>query len=231
MVGLKRTYSGPSKVLKVAKFQKRYVKKSQSNANLLRQLKKQMINKANKKHFDTTPGAAIYALGDTYTFTLLNNIIEGTDEDTRIGRNVKISSIQLNGIVQSASNTTGSGYIRTIIVQDMQPNAAIFAITSYLVSDDLVSLRNTDNTKRFKTLHSEILPISGFGTQANGTPTTQCVDWYKKVNIITDYNATNGGTIADITKNSLYLLTIATGFATTVLFNDLRIRLKFSDLN
>lgn len=225
---MKRKLTMESEAKKVKKFSKGYMKKT-TDHSLLMQLKKEVLLKANKKFFDVTPAANIYALGDSYTFTLLNNVVEGTDEDTRIGRNIHIKSIQMNGIVTSATTTTGTGFIRTIIVQDMQCNAAIFGITAYLVTDDLVSLRNNDNTKRFKTLHSSVLPMSGVATQANGTPTVQCVDWYKKCNITTEYNSTNGGTIADITKNSIYLLTIATGFATTVLFDDIRIRIKFSD--
>lgn len=191
---------------------------------------KKSIMQHEQKFLDTSITAG-YLLSGLGTLTLLNGLVTGTDENTRVGRQINIKSIQLRGLVASAPTTTGTGLIRTVVVLDSQPNAAAPTITDFLVSDSLTALNNLNNRKRFRTLHSEVLPIGGSATtQPGGTPTVQEISWYHKCDITTEYNAVDGGTISDITKNSIYMLTYQDGTLGVAQFLiQINARIRFTD--
>lgn len=150
----------------------------------------------------------------TATMTLLNGLAPGTSASQRVGMKIAVRSIELH---MHATSTTGTGdeqVARLSIVLDRQPNgAAPSAITDIITASSVSAMRNLANRKRFKLLWDKRYPFGSTITNAStGTPTTRVMKLYMKFRrpIIVDYNSGVAGTVADISTNSLYLLTLGT---------------------
>jgi len=230
---MKRKYSTGKSVIEFKPprvFKKSKTSMSSKDHNLLMKLKKNMLSHE-KKFLDTSISSG-YSTAGTGTVTLINGLVQGTDENTRIGRQITISSIFVRGVVLVASTTTGTGAIRTILVLDQEvPQVAgvgqAMTITDYLVSDSLDALNNLNNRKRFKVLMSEVQNLSSYA--AGGGPSSAHIDFYKKVNIPVEFNAADNGNIGDFTKNALYLITYQYGLATTAPTMQVNTRIRFTD--
>jgi len=200
--------------------------------NILMKMYKQ-IKGSEKKYIDTAISAG-YATTGLATITLINGVVQGTDENTRIGRQYTIHSIQVRGLVFSYANTSGTGLVRTIIVQDQEvPQVSgvgqVMAITDYLQTDALTALNNLNNRKRFKVLWSDVTELAGMGSNPGGTKTSHQLDFYKKVNINCEFNSANNGNIGDFTKNAIYIITYQYGLATTAPNCQINCRIRFGD--
>jgi len=178
-------YSPKDKVLKGYKKKPKY---GSYDHMLLMKLKKNIFQHE-KKFIDVNITANNYLVSGSAAITLLNGIVQGTDENTRIGRQMNIKSIYLKGTVQSSTTTVGNGNIRTIIVIDQEvPQSAgsgsTMAITDFLVSDQLVSLNNLNNRKRFKILFNEVCQFAGqvitSTTSIGGLKTSHYIDFFLK---------------------------------------------------
>lgn len=160
-------------------------------------------------------------INDTETLTLLNGMVGGVDQ-LRIGRQITIRSIQLRGFFYSNASDKGE-YVFWAVVYDKQPNAAAFTWVDVYTADAAYPLlRNLNNRKRFKILGQGTVVVPKTGADYMQIP----LEWYKKVKLATEYNATNGGTIADITSGSLYFIlrSGANGATFPALYASARIR-------
>lgn len=209
-------------------------RKSKSDHNLLMALKKNMLQHE-QKFVDTNLTAAIYALAGTATITLLNGLVQGVDENARIGRQINLKSIFLRGNVSVAQTTTGQGALRTIILIDQEVpqvggSGVVMSITDYLTADGLAFPANLNNRKRFKVLMDEVVPISGVASVGTGNPTSYQPYFYKKLDYTSEFGSGGGaGTIADFTKNAVYLITYAINLATTAPIVNMYARVRFTD--
>lgn len=213
--------------------------KYDNDHNLLMKLKKNVFQHE-KKFVDVQESVAgnLYSLSNVASITLLNGITQGVDENTRIGRQMNMKSIYLRGNITSSSTTTGTGVIRTMIVLDKEvpqvsSTGQIMAITDFLVGNDINALNNLNNRKRFLTLHDEFNIFAGsyVGTsvQTTGNPTSHVLNWYKNVDITCEFNSQDNGTIADFTKNALYLITYSSGLSGGNLQGTVNTRIRFTD--
>jgi len=238
MPGYKRSYDAMTKytpkdkVYKQKKYTK-YTKHSTSDHKLLMALKKNVYQHEKKFIDQDLAAGALYALAGTATITLLNNIQQGVDETNRIGRQINMKSIFLRGEVHVANTTVGQGAIRTIIVIDQEVpqstgSGVVMAITDFLNVDALYSPNNLNNRKRFKVLMDEVMPLSGC-TVSTGNPNTQIMNRYIKLNTTVEFNSNNAGTIADFTKNAVYLITYSSGLSVTAPVSNLWVRTRFTD--
>lgn len=165
---------------------------------------------------------ATYQVNSTGVFTLLCIPVVGADMNARVGRKINIKSVYIRGFVgiQAALLSTADSEIppqqwRMIIVADMQPNGAAPATTDLLNTASPSSHLNLNNRDRFKVLADKVYTSDGYvnvstATQARSSQgrITFKVKCYKKTNIETIFNATNGGTIADITSGAVYMFWI-----------------------
>lgn len=164
----------------------------------------------------TTPGA---------TF-LLNGLATGVTASDRIGRKVIMKSLLLRAELRLATTSTAGGYGRYLVVYDRQANANPPGVTDILLADAMQSQMNLSNKDRFMILaEGYFSPVS-----VNGDYTSQGVEVYKKLNAPVQFNATSGGTIADIVTGSVYVLfaqnsTIGTAAPTVVW----RSRIRYED--
>lgn len=149
----------------------------------------------------------------------------GAGLNQRIGRKVKVMKIKLQGTfsvtAQAAQAAADSACkIRLALVQDCQTNAA--QMTSAALFNDgtaastvLNSFQNPNNFGRFRVLKQKMFCISNLNL--TGSPTTADViqTSYRlpfkfnvnfKTPVLVNFNATNGGTVADIIDNSFHVI-------------------------
>ena len=179
------------------------------------------------KYLDNNAGTAVNFGVSTFTTpVLLNGASLGSDAINRIGRKLVMKSLLFRWTWNLAATSTGGSPVRIMIVYDKQANAATPAITDILLADSHISQNNLNNRDRFVVLSDEISePVS-----VQGTPSISGVI-YKKLNLETVFNGTNGGTVADITSGSIHVLFSQTaGIGTANPTVNWRSRIRFYDV-
>jgi len=134
---------------------------------------------------------------------VMNACSQGTDIGTRVGRQITMKSVQIRGHIK-ANNANPGDLVFWAVVYDRQSNGAYPNMSDVYTTDSLVpNFRNLNNRKRFKVLGSGYIKIpTATSLEGNIVP----FEFYRKLNHPTEYNATNGGTIADITTGSLLFM-------------------------
>lgn len=144
----------------------------------------------------------------------------------RIGRKIKMMKCRVKGMInippqaaQAAADTSAN--IRLALVMDTQTNASqmtgaqLFNDTAGGANATINSMQNPNNFGRFRVLKEKFFPL----TNANlaGSPTASDVvqagllknfklNYIFKKPVQVNFNATNGGTVADIIDNSLHIV-------------------------
>lgn len=163
----------------------------------------------------------------------------GAALNQRVGRKIQIRKIKVHGTVsvatQNAQSTADSACkVRLILVQDMQTNATQMTAAQLLndataVSTTINAFQNPNNFGRFRVLKDKTITIGNLNLA--GSPTTADVIQagtrinFKfavnfKVPVQVHFNATNGGTVADIVDNSFHIIAAAdnVAYAPTLLY-------------
>lgn len=178
-----------------------------------------------RKFFDID--TATYQANTTGSFTLLYVPILGSDFTNRIGRKTIVKSTYIRGRVllealnnQFATVTVAALQARMIVFIDNQPNGAAPAVTDLLKEAVPSSQLNANNRDRFRIIKDKTYVFDGF---VNVTTATQSqaafnrniydIKCFKKLNIETIFNGTNGGTIGDINTGALYMFWISNTIA------------------
>lgn len=143
---------------------------------------------------------------------VLNAVVQGTTAETRIGRKIRMRSLDVRwfcSIVGAGVASGGEG--RVLIVYDKQANAALPAIIAILNTNDFNSPMNLSNSDRFTVLRS-------FITEPLDLNNNSVISGHEFItmDLETIYNDTNGGTIADIQTGAVYILFGDNGTTTTV---------------
>lgn len=185
------------------------------------------------KIFDTFYNTAVPAIttswssgiADPATFLCLCVPVVGAALNQRIGRRINYFKVKIRGQykcaaqqTQAAAETASS--LRIMLVVDKQTNAAQMTAAQLMAPDATTSLslqafQNTDNFGRFQVLKDKRHKISN--ANLVGSPTTGDVvqqgmlipfklNYTFKKPLSAHFNATNGGTIADIVDNSLHIV-------------------------
>lgn len=150
----------------------------------------------------------------------------------RIGRKVMVHKIKVTGVISVPAQATQAAgdaatRVRLILVMDKQTNAT--AMTSAQLMNDaggntttLSSFQNPNGFGRFKVLRDKYVNLSN--VNMTGSPTTGDViqsgyvarfklNYVFKNPIQVNFNATNGGTVADIIDNSFHVIAGADSIA------------------
>lgn len=183
-------------------------------------------SKGEKKVSDTSAG--VVQVNTTGVITLLHLPVLGSDYNQRVGRKTLVKSIYIRGrVLTEASNQvigtavlTTSLQARMILLVDKQPNGAAPAVTDVLVTAEPASQLNLNNRDRFSILKDKQWSFDPYSyTTASGVASMSrqiySLKCYKKCNVETIFNSTNGGTIADINSGAIYLMWIGSGAAGT----------------
>jgi len=151
----------------------------------------------------------------------------GAALNQRVGRKILVRKIKLHGTINIAAQAAqaaadSAAKIRIVLVQDCQTNAA--PMTGAQLFNDanaaqptvtINSFQNPNNFGRFRVLKDKMLTISNLNLA--GSPSTNdviqasvrysfkfAVNFKKPVEV--HFNATNGGTVADIVDNSFHII-------------------------
>lgn len=156
------------------------------------------VSKGAEKKFNDVTGTATTLL-TTPQLILLNGVSTGTDYNTRIGREVNMTSEYLRMTIFS----TGTGWVRMMLIYDKQPNGSAPALTDILVSQSVVAPNNLNNKDRFCSISDKVYKLD------TASQLSVFVKKYKKMNTPATYSGT-GNTIASISTGSLYLILLST---------------------
>lgn len=147
----------------------------------------------------------------------------GDDIFNRTGRKAFVKKIRIAGVIKfarGAATTTGEDVarVRVIVYQDKQTNIAQAqgedVIASGAASNAISMFQNVANLGRFKVLKDKTFLmqnptlVADAGTTGNIVHSELAVPfkWTIKPNCWVSYNATNGGTVADVVDNSFHLI-------------------------
>lgn len=153
---------------------------------------------------------------------------EGSDINARVGRRIEVYKIAIRGVInhsalQEQPDAVEPPAYRLILYQDMQTNGTVTNASALMQNSTAGTIKvlfntmqNPANFGRFRVLKDIILPppktvfISDHANATNSTGSISAEDipfkcTYKfKKPVVVRFNATNGGTIADVVDNSFY---------------------------
>jgi len=183
------------------------------------------------KYFDTELASpAIPAIAawtgtefDPTTFNTLCVPVVGAAINQRIGKAIKVLKIKVNGFVACAPQVDATALdagtkVRLILYQDKQTNAAqaqgeqVMTPSTGTVNAPNV-FQNIDNFGRFQVLKDKTLIFDNANASYDGTNMEQSglvknfkfsIKFREPVQV--RFNATNGGTVADIVDNSFHII-------------------------
>ena len=176
---------------------------------------------------------------DPTTFNTLFVPVVGAGINQRIGKGAKVYKIKIRGSIVCASQvdqtSADSGtQIRLLLVQDKQTNATqaqgeqvMTDPTAASAAVAVNSFQNIDNFGRFRVLKDKTIILDNSNLSWDGTNMEQAgqVRTFKinirfKVPVSVRFNATNGGTVADIVDNSFHIIANAssTGLAPNITY-------------
>ncbi len=208
------------------------------------------------KYFDSERTANAIGSSTDWTATeqdpaTLNTLfvpIKGTGINNRIGRKVVVHKVKVRGLIKidaQADQTAGdaSSLMRVALVQDTQTNGAqaqgeqIFQDpTAASGNNAVLSFQSLDNLGRFRVLQDKFIQMGDPNLTFDGTNVEQngLVRKFQffhsfKTPIVVNFNATNGGTVADIVDNSWHVIANAN---TSALSPDIvyQCRVSYKDL-
>lgn len=162
----------------------------------------------------------------------------GAALNQRIGRKVKVLKIKIQGTIQTPVQAAQAAAdaatsVRIVLVMDQQTNAAQMTGAQLFQTADsatagLSTFQNPNNFGRFRVLKQKRLTLQN--PNMTGSPTTADVvqgslkvNW--KMNVVfsqpitVNFNATNGGTVADVIDNSFHVLCACDSTALTPAIN------------
>lgn len=132
---------------------------------------------------------------------LLNGVVQGTTAETRLGRKIRMRSLDFRWSAFLGPTSTGGSPVRILIFYDKQANAALPLIASLMQANDFHAPMNLANSDRFTILRSVITePIS----QNNNFSVSG--HEYVVMDLETIYNDVNGGLITDIVTGSVFVV-------------------------
>lgn len=178
---------------------------------------KSVVN-VEKKHLEYTANTTS---STTAAFVLINGSVPGDTGESRDGQSIKMTSTLVRYTVVVNGSATASVH-RVIIFIDTQPNAATPAAGDILdTATNVLSPINITYGTRFKVLRDIIVHV-------DSTNKIRTVKKFIKLHSHTKFNAGTAGTIADISRNALYMLHMSSE-ATNVPTFDYFVRTRFID--
>jgi len=185
------------------------------------------------KYFDTQLSLSAVSEDNTWantevdpaTFLTLFVPVVGAGVNQRIGKSAKVLKLKMRFLLScvAQANQTGADpgtTVRVIVYQDKQTNASQAQGENVMTggSSDatgILSFQNVDNFGRFIVLMDKTLTLQNPNMSYDGTNVEQAglektFKFTRKFNrpVEVRFNATNGGTIADIVDNSFHVIAL-----------------------
>ncbi len=194
------------------------------------------VGRGEQKFFDTVRAVHQPAVAGTISNLSLNLIVQGVDENERVGRKCTVNKVMLRGNIttsaQTAANAT-SNICRIIVYQDKQANGATATVTNILSTATEQSYNNLSNSGRFKILMDLRNPGACPSGSGRGTTDTLAFGeqvkeffWAKEVNIPLEFGTGGTGAITELRSNNIGVLSIVSSAITDLSYVA---RVRFSD--
>lgn len=191
------------------------------------------VPKQELKAFDVALRTNIFStVAGPPTFDVLNAQVNGAELYQRVGRKTYMKSIHIRGGIQP--NAVGmDSMCRMLLIYDAQPNKVAPLITDLLLDSNAAagttwaSEINLINRQRFKILKDTqyyLGSVTNIAGNAELIPdpirNSLNVEMFVKLHgLETIYNATNGGTVADISSGAIFLVCVGDANAGSFQFN------------
>jgi len=147
----------------------------------------------------------------------------GDDISNRMGRKVFVKKIRISGVINVAEQSAQTAQdaalnVRLVCYQDMQTNATQatgdLVLSQGAASNAIHMGMNVASLGRFKILKDKrivVAPADYSGLTTAFVAAGRAVNFKMniKVNQWVNYNATNGGTVADVVDNSFHVLALS----------------------
>lgn len=189
---------------------------------------------------------AVYQVNTTGSITALCVPTVGSDMTNRVGRKILLRSVYIRGYVSTEASAAAvktniqsiSQLARCLIVWDTQPNGSNPVITDVLKEATSYSQLNLNNRDRFKILWDKTWAFGPYvvdttASSAIALTTQQSFPFkkFKKLSHEAVFNATNGGTVADINTGNLIMIWVGNVAAGSNLDSNARcsVRVRFDD--
>ncbi len=211
---------------------------------------------AETKYFDTfisaraLPATTSWAGCETdpATFNTFCVPVKGTSINERVGRTIEIHKVKIRGCIRcppqiDATATDPGSICRLVLFVDHQTNAAHVQAETVMDGPSsanavlcTMTFQNLDSMGRFHVLKDKYFALSPptltyDGTNMEQTGTQRAFKMFHVFNppLKVNFNATNGGSVADISDNSIHMIARCTsdGVAPTM---DYEARCSYKDL-
>lgn len=176
---------------------------------------------------NTAAGAAAFGYGTLCPLPL------GDGPSARIGRQVTLTSVQLNYSLDIHHTETNVIYLRVLLVIDKQCNGVGANWLDIMSETSVHAYRNLDNVDRFVIIYDKIhrfspSALSSAGSLRYSGPSMQMV--YKKLNLPIVYDNTAAtGVLATIRSNNISMLALMGGAQTNLNDFKSRCRVRYRD--
>lgn len=200
-------------------------KQKRRSASLANPPQGRNLLKMEKKNIDTdTP--ALITVGSTVGSgpTLLNTCAQGTTAITRVGRSIRMASIQWRWVGSMAPTSAGTSPLRLVIVYDKQTNQAAPTCADIFQTDTIESPMNLEKNKRFVVLADEL--VESVGTAG---PQSWYKKGYRKINLEAEFTGASG-TVGYIIGGAVWAVVYQNGnIITTAPAMQLYTRIRYTD--
>jgi len=181
------------------------------------------------KFVDTTLAGTNFPTAGVIAYSSLNVVAQGAAQNQRVGRQITIKALQIQGRATANASITTPSIGRMIVYLDTQTNGAAATVGQILASASYSSYMNLEYTPRFRIIYDkrfEFNPTVADGVAFIGQ--NYSVNLYKKCNIKIDYdNTLDTGVIATQRTNNIGVLLIGSS-NDQVSFNG-TCRIRFAD--
>lgn len=152
------------------------------------------------KYLDT---AGPTTLSAAWQLFLLNGCVLGTSATTRTGQSIKMVAWELKWFLTIDAASTAVQSARIVGFLDKQCNAAAPVPATDIYPATVASMRVVAQIPRFTIVYDEWIVLDP------NAPSGVNASISKSMQTHVSFNTTNGGTVADITKNSFYLMVLS----------------------
>lgn len=157
---------------------------------------------AERKRVDTTGNAT--PDNSTGSLILLNGLQRGDDASNRIGRSVRLNTVQANltGTINGAATTTR---LRMAFVWDKYPEGVAPAYNDIYHDASTLAFRNWTQQNRFRILKEYKITLSGTGTDKQEFFRSIYFKMPRRYSLV-KFDPSNAGNITDIQNGALFLV-------------------------
>lgn len=162
--------------------------------------------------------------------TLINPVTGGSTVTTRVGNQMIMKSIEIQGKVQAVDDTIKGQRCDIYVIYDKTPGAALPVKTDIFKEEYPGSPMNLDYRERFVVIAHAIYTVGGPLTAPGVpvTPTVTPVSIRKVMNLRTTYKSVNAA-IGDIAAGALYMVLLGEQNVTEAANFTGNVRLRFAE--